>query len=59
MIEEEESMNPQDKTKNRDRIESELLRAIRSKELVVTPEELRGRTLVAVLREKLEPARKD
>ena len=43
----------QDKEQRRARLETELLDAIQSKEFVITPEELSGRTLVAVLREKL------
>lgn len=43
----------QDKEQHRSRLESELLNALHSPELAIAPEELRGRTLVAVLREKL------
>jgi len=43
----------QDKEQRRARLETELLDALQSKEFVITPEELSGRTLVAVLREKL------
>ena len=43
----------QDKELRRSRLETELLDAHQSKEFVVTPEELKGRTLVSVLREKL------
>lgn len=39
--------------KHRSRLETTLHEALQSKQLVVTPEELNGRTLVAVLREKL------
>ena len=42
-----------DKEQRRARLETELLDALQSRELVVNPEELIGRTLVAVLREKL------
>jgi antitoxin ParD1/3/4 len=43
----------QDKEQRRSRLEAELLDALQTKELVVTPEELSGRSLVSVLREKL------
>jgi len=43
----------QDKEQRRSRLEMELLDALQSKEFVITPEELSGRTLVSVLREKL------
>jgi len=43
----------QDKEQRRSRLESELLDALQTKELAITPEELNGRSLVAVLREKL------
>jgi antitoxin ParD1/3/4 len=43
----------QDKDQRRSRLETELLDAIQSKELLIAPEELKGRSLVAVLREKL------
>lgn len=43
----------QDKEQHRSRLETELLDALQTKELVIAPEELNGRTLVAVLREKL------
>jgi hypothetical protein len=39
--------------KRRARVESILLNALQTKEMVITPEELKGRTLVSVLREKL------
>jgi hypothetical protein len=39
--------------KRRARVEAELLNALQSKALVVTPEERDGGTLVSVLREKL------
>jgi len=42
----------QDKERRRSRLETELLDALQSKEFVIAPEELNGRTLVAVLREK-------
>jgi antitoxin ParD1/3/4 len=43
----------QDKELRRSRLEVELLDALQTKEMVITPEELNGRSLVAVLREKL------
>jgi len=43
----------QDKEQRRSRLETELLDALQSKELAIAPEELSGRTLVSVLREKL------
>lgn len=43
----------QDKEQRRSRLEAELLDALQTKELVITPEELNGHSLVAVLREKL------
>ena len=47
------SLIRQDKEQRRSRLEAELLDALQTKELVITPEELNGRSLVAVLREKL------
>jgi antitoxin ParD1/3/4 len=43
----------QDKEQRRSRLESELLDALQTRELVIMPEELNGRSLVSVLREKL------
>ena len=43
----------QDKEQRRSRLETELLDALQTKELTIAPEELKGRTLVSVLREKL------
>jgi antitoxin ParD1/3/4 len=43
----------QDKELRRSRIETELLDALQTRELTISPEELRGRSLVSVLREKL------
>lgn len=43
----------QDKEQRRSLLETELLDALQSKEFVITSEELSGRSLVAVLREKL------
>ncbi len=45
----------QDKEQRRSRLETELLDALQTKDLVITPEELNGRTLISVLREKLAP----
>jgi antitoxin ParD1/3/4 len=43
----------QDKEQRRTRLENELLDALQSKDLVISPEELNGRSLVSILREKL------
>jgi antitoxin ParD1/3/4 len=43
----------QDKEQRRSQLETELLDALQTKELVIAPEELNGRSLVSVLREKL------
>ena len=43
----------QDKEQRRSRLETELLDALQTKEFVISPEELKGRSLVTVLREKL------
>jgi antitoxin ParD1/3/4 len=43
----------QDKELRRSRLETELLDALQTKDLVIAPEELNGRSLVSVLREKL------
>ncbi len=42
-----------DKEQRRSRIEAELLEALQTKQISVAPEELMGRSLVSVLREKL------
>ncbi len=47
------SLIRQDKEQRRARIEDYLLDALQTKEITVAPEELNGRTLVSVLREKL------
>jgi len=47
------SLIRQDKEQRRSRLETELLDALQSKEFMITPEELNGRTLVSVLRERL------
>lgn len=43
----------QDKELRRTRIESELLDALQTKHISISPEELKGRSVIAVLREKL------
>jgi antitoxin ParD1/3/4 len=43
----------QDKDFRRSRLEAELLDALQSRAISVTPEELEGRNVVSVLREKL------
>jgi antitoxin ParD1/3/4 len=43
----------QDKEQRRARLEAELLDALQTRHIVVSPEELRGNSLVAVLRKKL------
>ncbi len=43
----------QDKEQRRARLEAELLDALASKEIAIAPEELKDRSLVSVLREKL------
>ncbi len=43
----------QDKEQRRSRLETELLEALQTEEIRVAPEELNGRSLVSVLREKL------
>jgi antitoxin ParD1/3/4 len=43
----------QDKEQRRAQLETELIEALQGKEFVITPDELKGRTLVSVLREKL------
>lgn len=47
------SLIRQDKEQRRARVEHELLDALRTTEIAISPEELNGRTLVSVLREKL------
>ena len=47
------SLIRQDKEQRCSHLESELLDALQTKELAITPDELKGRSLVAVLREKL------
>ena len=43
----------QDKEQRRSRLETELLDALQTAEIALAPEELKGRSLVTVLREKL------
>jgi antitoxin ParD1/3/4 len=43
----------QDKEQRRSRLETELLEALNTHEIAVAPEELNGRSLISVLREKL------
>ena len=43
----------QDKEQRRSRVESELLDALHSRQITIAPEELTGRSLVSVLKEKL------
>jgi antitoxin ParD1/3/4 len=43
----------QDKEQRRSRLEVELLDALGTKEIAIAPEELNGRSLISVLREKL------
>lgn len=47
------SLIRQDQERHRARPESELLDALDTKQIAVAPEELQGRTLVSVLKEKL------
>jgi antitoxin ParD1/3/4 len=43
----------QDKELRRSHLEAELLDALQTKQIAISPEELQGRSLVSVLREKL------
>ncbi len=43
----------QDKEQQRARLEAQLLEALQTRQLAIDPEELKGRTLVSLLREKL------
>jgi antitoxin ParD1/3/4 len=47
------SLIRQDKERRRVRLEEELLDALQTKQIAIAPEELDGRSLVSVLREKL------
>lgn len=43
----------QDKEQRRSRLEADLLDALQSRQITIAPEELTGRSLVSVLKEKL------
>jgi antitoxin ParD1/3/4 len=47
------SLIRQDKEQRRTRLEAELLEALGTRQIAIAPEELEGRPLVAVLRDKL------
>jgi antitoxin ParD1/3/4 len=47
------SLIRQDKEQRRARLDADLLEALQTKEIAVAPEELKGRSLASVLREKL------
>jgi antitoxin ParD1/3/4 len=47
------SLIREDKEKRRERLEAGLIHALQTKQFVIAPEELSGRSLVEVLREKL------
>jgi antitoxin ParD1/3/4 len=47
------SLIRQDKEQRRSRLETELLEALQTREIAIAPEELRGRSLVSVLRDRL------
>jgi antitoxin ParD1/3/4 len=47
------SLIRQDKEQRHSQLESKLLEAIQTRQIAIFPEELNGRTLVSVLREKL------
>lgn len=47
------SLIRQDKEQRRSRLETELLDALQTREIAISPEEMKGRSLVSVLREKL------
>lgn len=44
----------QDKEQRRSRLEHELIEALQTNQITVAPEELNGRSLVSLLKEKLE-----
>jgi antitoxin ParD1/3/4 len=46
----------QDKEQRRSRIEAELLEALQTKQITIAPDELQGRSVISVLREKLQKA---
>jgi antitoxin ParD1/3/4 len=43
----------QDKEQRRSRVEAELIEALQSKQIAIAPDELAGRSLVSLLKEKL------
>ncbi|WP_420237970.1 ribbon-helix-helix domain-containing protein [Telmatobacter bradus] len=47
------SLIRQDKEQRRSRLESELLDALETRSIVLNPQEIEGRSIVSVLREKL------
>ncbi len=47
------SLIREDQERRRERLESDLIHALQTGELAISPEESRGRSLVSVLREKL------
>jgi antitoxin ParD1/3/4 len=47
------SLIRQDKEQRRAQVENELLDALQTRQITISPDELNGRTLVSVLREKL------
>jgi antitoxin ParD1/3/4 len=47
------SLIRQDKEQRRSRLESELLDALETRSIVLAPQEIEGRSIVSVLREKL------
>ncbi len=47
------SLIREDKEKRRERLESDLIHALQTNHLVISPEELNGRSVVSVLREEL------
>lgn len=47
------SLIRQDKERRREHIEAQLLEALDSREMALSPDELKGRNIVEVLREKL------
>jgi antitoxin ParD1/3/4 len=47
------SLIREDKERRRERMESDLIQALQTRDFTISPEDLHGRSLVAVLREKL------
>jgi len=47
------SLIREDKEKRRERLEADLIHALQTKQLMIAPEEMAGRSLVSVLRKKL------